>query len=393
MFSKTVKDRSLRMAAVLAVSGAMVLAMPAYSRAGSTAADAPFVLGVGTPLTGNNAQYGIASKIAYETAAKYINSHGGMNGHKLVLDFWDTAAQPATGVAGTQKFISSKVNAVAGYFNSDVTIPAVRLLSKANIPLFGDNPSSPALMKLGLKNFTRVTGNDKNEGLVQAYFTYKILGKKTAVVIDDNEAFGQAFAQAFIDEYTKLGGKVLKHLSIDGTVTDYTSVINQIKGLNPEVLDYAGFNPATAQLVKQARAAGLNAVYVADSATYGSDFTRIAGDASHGAYITMSLTANSTDNEFYKLLDAALKAKNIDITPIYMVAFDTALDVWHAANLAKSIEPEALIKVMHNVSFEGITGKVSFLPDGDRAEVRYTVDQVQPDNSYKVVYTYEQTLK
>ncbi|MGH7118771.1 MAG: hypothetical protein ACREFP_07260, partial [Acetobacteraceae bacterium] len=72
--------------------------------------------------------------------------------------------------------------------------------------------------------------------------------------------------------------------------------------------------------------------------------------------------------------------------------FDTALDVWHAANDAKSIEPAALIKVMHNVSFEGITGKVSFLPNGDRAEVRYTVDQVQPDNSYKVVYTYEKTL-
>lgn len=392
MVSKVLKTYLMRLAAILVVSGATLVAMPAYSRAGSTTTDTPFVLGVGTPLTGNNAQYGIGSKIAYETAAKYINSHGGMDGHKLILDFWDTAGQPAIGVAGTQKFISSKVNAVAGYFNSDVTIPAVRLLSRANIPLFGDNPSSPALTTLGLKNFTRVTGNDKNEGLVQAYFTYKVLGKKTAVVIDDNEAFGQAFAQAFIDEYTKLGGKVLKHLSIDGTVTDYTSVINQIKRLNPDVLDYAGFNPAAAELVKQAKAAGLSAVYVTDSSNYGSDFTRIASDASHGAYMTMSLTASSTNGKFYKLLDAALKAKNIDITPIYMTAFDTALDVWHAANDAKSIEPAALIKVMHNVSFEGITGKVSFLPNGDRAEVRYTVDQVQPDNSYKVVYTYEKTL-
>lgn len=392
MFRNILTRRPFRRGAALAVAMATALTLTACGSSSGNDSSTPFVLGVGLPLTGNNAQYGIGSKIAYQTAATYINAHGGMDGHKLELSFWDTAGQPATGVAGTQKFISSKVNAVAGYFNSDVTIPAAKLLSKAGIPLFGDNPSSPALMTLGLKNFTRVTGNDKNEGLVQADFTYKNLGKKTAVVIDDNEAFGQAFAQAFIDEYTKLGGKVLKHLSIDGTVTDYTSVINQIKPLKPEILDYAGFNPAAAQLAKQAYAAQLGATYVTDSSNYGPDFTNIAGAAANGAYMTMSLTENSKNSEFYKLLNTALKAKNIDITPIYMTAFDTALDVWHAATDAKSIKPADLIKVMQKVSFNGITGKVSFLPDGDRAEVRYTVDQVQSDNTYKVVYTYDKTL-
>ena len=316
-----------------------------------------------------------------------------MDGHELKLSFWDTVAQPATGVAGTHKFISDGVNAVVGFFNSDVTIPAVRLLQSAGIPLFGDNPSSPALATMNLTNFTRITGNDKNEGLVQADFTWNNLHLKTAVGIDDNEAFGQAFTQAFTDEYTKLGGKVVKHFSVDASTTDFGSIISQIKSLNPDSVEFSGFNPAAALLVKQIRAAGLKMVYITDSSQYGTDFTKIAGQAAVGAYMTNSPSASGTPTPLYEYLTASLKKQNIEVTPIYATAFDAILDAWHASNDAHSIKPADLIKVMHSVSFDGATGHVSFLPDGDRAQIRYTVVQVSPDMSYKVVYNFGKTLK
>ena len=353
----------------------------------------PFVLGVGLPLTGDQAQYGIGSQAADEAAAAYVNSHGGMDGHQLKLQFWDTVAQPATGVAGTHKFISDHVNGVVGYFNSDVTIPAVRLLQAAGIPLFGDNPSSPALATMGLKNFTRITGNDKNEGLVQADFVWNKLHLKTAVGIDDNEAFGQAFTQAFTDEYTKLGGKVVKHFSVDASVTDFGSIISQIKQLNPDCVEFSGFNPAAALLVKQIRAAGLKMVYITDSSQYGSDYTNIAGQAAVGSYMTNSPSASGTPTALYGYLTTALKAKNIEVTPIYATSFDAVLDAWHAADDARSISPADLIKVMHSVSFDGATGRVSFLSDGDRAQIRYTVVQVSPTMAYNVVYNFGKTLQ
>ena len=394
----TLRRRSAVMA-IGAITTLLLAACSSSSSGGSGGAtpsglnSQPFVLGVGLPLTGDQAQYGIGSQAADEAAATYVNAHGGMDGHQLNLQFWDTAAQPATGVAGTHKFISNHVNAVVGYFNSDVTIPADRLLQTADIPLFGDNPSSPALATMNLKNFTRITGNDKNEGLVQADFAWSNLHLKTTVAIDDNEAFGQAFTQAFTDEFTKLGGSVVKHFAVGASVTDFGSIVSQIRQLNPDAVEFSGFNPAAALLVKQIRAAGLKSVYITDSSQYGSDYTNIAGKAAVGSYMTNSPSASGTPTPLYQYLTQALTAKKIEVTPIYATSFDAVLDAWHAANDAHSIAPADLIKVMHSVSFDGATGQVSFLADGDRAQIRYTVVEVTPTLTYNVVFTFGKTLQ
>jgi ABC-type branched-subunit amino acid transport system substrate-binding protein len=80
------------------------------------------------------------------------------------------------------------------------------------------------------------------------------------------------------------------------------------------------------------------------------------------------------------------------VTTIDANGFDAVIAVWKTAELAHSIAPTQLIAYMHKVTFEGATGKVSFLADGDRAQIRYEVVEVTPARSYTIVYTYARTL-
>jgi len=378
---------------VTAVSVGLAFALAACGgpSAKPNSSRAPFLLGIAMPLTGSEAQYGVGLKTADQAAVTYINNHGGILGHPIKALYWDTKAEPAVGVAGTDYFISHGVNAVVGYFDSDVTIPSVKILEQHGIPLFGGNPSAPSLVKMGLSNFVRITGNSKNSGLVQAEFAYKELQLRRAVVVDDNESFGDAYAKAFTDAFKALGGTVQATYTTETTTTDFGSVLSEIKSLTPapQILEYSGFDPGAALILKQAREAGLALKYITDSSQYGPTFISDAGTAAVGAYMTNHLLPKAVSGAA-KYFDSTVPKD--DINPINADTYDAVFAVLHSAELAHSISPKALLETMHKVSFQGATGQVSFLPDGDRAQVLYDVVQVTPAKTYKQVYTYSKTL-
>ncbi len=349
-----------------------------------------FVLGIGLPLTGSNASYGVASMDSEQLAVDYINAHGGILGHPVKVLSWDTKADPATGVAGAQNFVSHHVNAVVGFFNSDVTVPAIRILEQANIPLFGDNPSTPKLASLHLKSFVRLTGDDALEGVVQAQFAIQKLHARTVVALDDQEAFGEAFAQAFVDEFKKEGGTVLDYEGVDPTANDYSAILSKVASLKPDLLEFSGFYQPAGLLVKQARQMGIRSTYITDSAVYGDQYLGIAGKAAVGSYMTNVPVSAGANTPLQKYLADNLDSKyKIKIDGIDANAFDAVMAVSYAAQQANSVTPADIIKVMHDVKFQGATGDASFLADGDRAQVDYTVVEVAPDMTYKTLHEFK----
>jgi branched-chain amino acid transport system substrate-binding protein len=359
----------------------------------SSSTSSNFLLGVGLPLTGSNANYGVECLDSVKIAVNYVNDHGGVNGHSIKIVTWDTKGDPATGVAGAQSFVSQHVNAVVGFFNSDVTVPAVRVLQQNNIPLFGGNPSTPKLVQLNLTNFIRITGDDALEGLIQAQYAYEDLHAKTAVVLNDEETFGEAFAQAFADQFKKEGGNVLSYQGIDPTANDYSSILTKVKQMNPDVLEFSGFYQPAGLLAKQAKQMGINATFVTDSAVYGDKYLGIAGKAAVGSYMTNLPVGGTTGNTLEQYLaDHLQNDYKLKIDPIDANEFDAVIAVQEAAKKANSITPADLIKSMHSITFTGATGTVSFLPDGDRAQVDYTVMKITPDLKYQTVKHFQEVL-
>jgi branched-chain amino acid transport system substrate-binding protein len=374
------------------IAGTVLVAGGWVRPVSASTAKTPFLLGAAMPLTGSQATYGTALYDAQKLAVAYINKHGGVLGHPVTLLPWDTKADPATGVAGAEYFVNHHVNAVVGFFDSDVTIPAVRILAANHIPLFAGNPSTPELAELHLNNFVRITGDDAYEGMVQALFARHILHAKTAVVLEDEEIFGEAFATAFKQNFVRFGGHVLAYEGVNPNDNNYSSVLAEIKSLHPSLLEFSGFYQTAGLLIKQARAMGIKSTFITDSAVYGSQYLQIAGRAAIGSYMT-NLPLAKVSSPLARYLNVQLRKQyHLTADPIDANAFDAVIAVWKAAQLARSIQPTALIGTMHAVHFIGATGAVSFTPAGNRAQLNYTVVRITPRLTYQTVFHYQKTL-
>ena len=79
---------------ILALTVAAALSVSCFAGCGKKANGDTIVIGSSGPLTGDNAQYGVAVKNAAELAVKKVNDDGGINGIKLSLVFEDDEADP-----------------------------------------------------------------------------------------------------------------------------------------------------------------------------------------------------------------------------------------------------------------------------------------------------------
>ncbi|MCR2692882.1 ABC transporter substrate-binding protein, partial [Salmonella enterica] len=84
----------------------------------SGSAFADVLVGIGAPLTGPNAVYGLQIQKGAEAAAEIINAEGGLNGEKIVFTLGDDVSDPKQGISVANKFAADGVKFVIGHFNS-----------------------------------------------------------------------------------------------------------------------------------------------------------------------------------------------------------------------------------------------------------------------------------
>jgi branched-chain amino acid transport system substrate-binding protein len=362
----------------------------AVAACGSTAATgggkAPFVIGFANPITGAEATYGVSDLNAVNMAAASINAHGGVDGHQIKIISCDTKADPATGIACAHLFVSDNVNAVIGFFNSDISIPASGILHSAGIPMVSGASTNPQLTLQGFKNVFRICGTDNFQGQVEAEFVYKVLHIKTAVAINDEETYGEGVSQYFVQNFQRLGGRILSQQGINASATDFTSLLTQIKGLNPGAIQFGGFNPAAGLLAKQAKELGIDVPFISDDGTIGPLFYQTGGAATVGAYLSSEPAPQDLATAKGFVSDYVKKYGN-QPTEFAGYNYDCVGVLAAAARAAGSISPSAIIKGLAGIhSYHGVTGVIDFDNLGNNITPQYLIYKVQPGGGNAVFW-------
>ncbi len=137
----------------LLVAALLAGVVPAYASSSSprarhaTAASASkSTITVGTAISVNSPILDdVERKQAIEAAISSINAAGGINGHKVKLDFCDTEYSSNQELICARQLISDKVVAVINPdFLADQTGRPMTLLAQAGIPIVGDSGLTPA---------------------------------------------------------------------------------------------------------------------------------------------------------------------------------------------------------------------------------------------------------
>lgn len=326
------------------------------------------------PLSGETSLYGEPALRGLTIAAEEINEKGGINGRKVIIVAEDSKCSGKDATTAVQKLINvDKVDYFIGGSCSSEVLAVTQLLKDSNKLLFSPFASSPEIAGKGV---FRVVPSDAESGPFMAqYFIKKY---KTMAIITEQTDYGTALRDAVIKPYEAAGGVIVSSEEFTPGTTDYRTILQKIKTVNPEILF---INPqsgaAGARIAKQARELGIETQFATFFIT-GNDF--ISEPATNGTILfdVPSLATNKKAVLFTeKYVTTYGKAS-------YPFAAGSAYDILHI--LKQSIEKvgtntEKIKSYLFTMpTYSGLVGTFSFDGNGDTIGLGYTVLQVSNGN-------------
>lgn len=318
-------------------------------------------IGMGAPMTGDNAAFGQDSAAAAEVA---VADAGEFNGFVFELVAEDDGGTPEGGAAVANKFVADpQVVAIAGHEFSGASLAAVPIYEAAGLPMMSPSATNPALTNPPSTVFNRDVFTDAAQGKFAAAYLFNKLSVKKLAIMHDGQAYGQGLAEIVQTEFTALGGEVVSFQAINPGESDYSAVLADVASKSPEALFFGGYTAEAVVVVNQMKQSGLDGVtFFGDDGTFGQDFLDRTGENGYGAYST-SLVPPETPAKV--AFDAAYLEKTGQpagkLSPYSWTAYDAAA---------------VLIKAIQSVAVLGSDGNLYIPRAALVAAVRATKDYV-----------------
>jgi len=351
--------------------------------AGTASAQNEVVIGVAGPMTGQYAAFGEQLKRGAEQAVKDLNAKGGVLGKQIRLEMGDDACDPRQAVAVANQLAGKKVVFVAGHFCSSSSIPASAVYNESGILQITPASTNPALTddaaKKGWNNIFRTCGRDDAQGEVAGkYLADKYKGKAVAI-IHDKSAYGKGLADETKKAMNADGLKEAMYEAITQGDKDFSALISKMKQANIAAIYLGGYHTEAGLLVRQAKEQGLNAVLISGDALATEEFWKITGPAGEGTMMTFAPDPRKLASA--KQVVEEFKKTGYDPEGYTLYTY-AALQVFkEAAEKAKSVKLDDLVKAMHANSFDTVIGPIKFDKKGDIVDPKY-VFYVWKDGKY-----------
>ncbi len=326
-------------------------------------------LGATFPLTGDVASYGIKAKNGIQLRIDELNANGGINGKRIEINFQDDKNSIKDAVNNFTSFATiNKYPVVFGSAGSSVTLALAPLANQYKTVLISPISSSAELSTKGGKYFFRTVPSDNLQAEMLADWVISDSIKKVAIVYTNNN-WGKPLADAFSKLFETAGGKIVYSDGIEGNSTDFRTVVLKLRGLKFDAIVSPTYPKEGGAFVRQLKQAGISTKLFGGDNWGSPEFLSIAKNGADGAYYTFP-TENKTKlfDEFSVKYEKRFGVKP-DILAAY--AYDAATAVIDAIQKSKELTGEGIRNVLLNVSFDGVSGKIAFKPNGDLISTGY----------------------
>jgi len=321
-------------------------------------------LGATFPLTGEVASYGQKAKRGIEMAVEDQNTKGGLLGKQIVVDFQDDRNDKKEAVSIMTKFATmDKVPVVFGSAGSGASLAIAPLANRYKVVLISPISSSTQLSTEGGDFFFRTCPADDLQAEVLAKWVFDSGAKKVAVVYTNN-SWGKPLAEGFRTKFTALGGQVINEEGVQENSADFRTIITKLKGMaGLDAVVSPTYPKEGGVFVRQAKELGLNVpLYGGDN--WGSpEFRTLAGDAAGGVFYTAPSENSSPVLSDFTQRYKTKYGEEPDVFGSY--SYDAASAIFRALEAARVADPTKIREALLKVSFQGVSGEVSFRPNGD----------------------------
>ena len=325
-----------------------------------------FIIGSTGPLTGASASYGTSVKQGEEIAIQEINEAGGVQvgdtTYKLVLNFQDDEAKEDKAVTAFNTLVDAGMNAYVGAVTTGACLAQTDLSYEANILQITPSASAEAVTEN--PNVFRMCFTDPLQGRMIAQYVLDNGYESVAVLWNNADEYSAGIHDAFVEalEAEDAGLLVADESFATGDV-DFNTQLTVIKNSGAKLLFVPAYYGDVAYIVQQAKDAGMDCDFVGSDGWDGvlgqvTDPSVVEG----AVFLSPFLATEDSAADFVSKYEAAYGA-----TPDQFAAdgYDCVYVIKAAMEQAGSIESDALIQAMTEITVDGLTGQVSFDESGE----------------------------
>ena len=353
----------------------IVAAWFALSSAGGEAQE-PIYLGLSAPMTGQYAENGAKMKEGIDLAIKQINAAGGIDGRPLAIIIEDSEGAPDLAKRIARKFVSnSKIVAELGDFTSTCSMAAQPIYDKAGMVQLSPTTSHPSFASGSPYSFS-IVGTQAGAPFM-ARLAIERLGKKRLAVMTLETDWGIAIKDAFVKEATQLGIEIVAEESYFEGTTDFSTLLTNIRAVQPEVIFLASMTPDTVGISKQRQQDGWSDVMVMGVLSIQTpELIKLGGDAVENLITPTLFFLKDSRPEVQNFITAYETAYQTPPTWVAAVGYDSLnllADAIKQGGAERSAIQQALAATKE---YTGVTGKFIFSEHGDVVR-EYTLLQVK----------------
>ena len=330
-------------------------------------------IGVFEPLTGDNGAGGKQEVLGMQYA-NYVQPTVEINGetYNVELEIVDNRTSAENGPSAAAELVNKNVSIVLGSYGSGVSMAGGAVFAEAGVPAIGVTCTNPQVTS-DCDVYFRICFLDPFQGTVLANYAYNELGVDTAYLLGMlGSDYDQGLLYYFKEAFEKLGGTVVSENFPEGNA-NFVSYINNAKSAGAGVI-FAPVSINYAQLIVEAAAAqGF------EGALLGSDTwdSNMVVESAKGKDVEIFVTtfyqeggAPDFDSGIKEWINANADAKtnnggNDMIAAVTAMGYDAYFTALEAIKAAGSTAPGDVLAALPGVTYNGISGVISFNDIGD----------------------------
>jgi ABC-type branched-subunit amino acid transport system substrate-binding protein len=184
--------------------------------------------------TGANADNGSVGSAGCLTGIQVVNAAGGVLGHKLRCQAFDTKSDPADAVPAANQMLAATSDLVMVIGPSDEAPATVPIVTGAKIPNFA-TVGDPSFDTQTNSYFYRLTPSDSVQGYALGYYGAK-QGYMHAASVFTNDPGAQTSVPTLRQRYAALGGKLAADLTLAPGQASYRTEAATVLAAHPDAI-------------------------------------------------------------------------------------------------------------------------------------------------------------
>jgi branched-chain amino acid transport system substrate-binding protein len=319
------------------------------------------LIGEFASLTGSEATFGQATHNGIILATEQANAAGGVLGRQVRIIVEDDQGLPEQAQTVVTKLITSDQEvAVLGEVASSRTRAAAPVAQQYGIPLNTPSSTNVEITRIGDYIF-RICFIDPFQGLVMARFAANTLGiRNVAILRDIGSDYSVGLADAFIENFTGLGGTIAGDQSYSPGGTDFSAQLTSLAASNPDAIFIPGYYTDVGLIARQARQLGLTIPLLGGDGWDSPRLAEIGGEAIEGSYFSNHSSMQDPSPAIQQFVADYQTRHGEAPSALAALGYDAANILFEAMRRAGTTNGEAVRDAIAQTrDFPGVTGTIT----------------------------------